>query len=51
MAFAKPKQLLRKFNARTIDALWQTVGETCAFFIPQECWNFFQHHGHARALT
>ena len=51
MAFAKSKQLLRKFNARTIDALWQTIGETCALFTPQECWNFFQHHGHARALT
>jgi len=51
MAFAKLKQLLRKFNARTIEALWQAIGDICALFTSQECWNFFRHDGYALDLT
>ncbi len=39
MAFAKLKTLLRKAKARTYDALWRALGNVCALFDPQECWN------------
>ena len=42
-AFAKLKTLLRKAKARTYDALWRTVGDICAIFDPQECWNYLKH--------
>ena len=51
MAFAKLKQLLRRFNARTIEALWLAIGDICALFTPQECRNFFRHHAYAVDLT
>jgi len=51
MAFAKLKQLLRKLNARTIEALWKAIGDICALFTSQECWNFFRHDGYAVDLT
>lgn len=41
MAFAKLKAHLRKAAARTYDALWKAVGDICALFPPEECWNFF----------
>ncbi len=42
-AFAKLKILLRKAKARTYDALWRAVGDICALFDSQECWNYFKH--------
>jgi transposase len=53
MAFAKPalseaeglKAHLRRIGARTIDALWKAIGDICALYSEQECWNFFQHAG------
>ena len=42
-AFAKLKILLRKAKARTYDALWRAVGDICALFDAQECWNYFKH--------
>jgi hypothetical protein len=51
LAFAKLKELLRKLNARTIEALWHAIGDICVFFTPQECWNFFRHDGYATDLT
>lgn len=42
-AFSKLKILLRKAKARTYDALWRAVGDICALFDPQECWNYFKH--------
>ena len=50
LAFAKLKELLRKQGARTIEALWQSIGDICALFSPQECWNFFRHDGYASDL-
>jgi transposase len=47
MAFAKLKAHLRRIGARTIDALWKTIGDICALYSDQECWNFFQHAGYA----
>jgi transposase len=47
LAFSKLKELLRKHGARTIEALWQAIGDICDLFSPQECWNFFRHDGYA----
>ena len=47
LAFAKPKELLHKQGARTIEALWQAIGDICSLFTPTECWNFFHHDGYA----
>ena len=51
MAFSKLKELLRKQGARTIDALWQAIGNICELFKPIECWNFFRHAGYAADFT
>jgi transposase len=50
MAFAKLKELLRKQNARTIEALWKAIGDICALFTPKECWNYFLEDGYAPDL-
>lgn len=42
MAFSKLKAHLRGIKARTLDQLWQAVGEICDLFEPDECWNFFK---------
>src|SRR3954453_21497509 len=47
MAFAKIKALLRKAATRTFEALWAAVGDICALFSPDECWNFFKEAGYA----
>ncbi|MEQ8693805.1 MAG: IS630 family transposase [Gammaproteobacteria bacterium] len=46
MAFAKLKTLLRKAKARTYDALWRALGDVCALFDPQECWNYLKDTGY-----
>jgi len=46
MAFSKLKQLLRKANARTFEALWQAVGKVCDLFEPDECRNYLKHIGY-----
>jgi transposase len=47
--FAKLKAHLRKAQERTIDALWQRIGELLDLFQPQECANFFANSGYARS--
>ncbi len=46
-AFAKLKAHLRKAEARTFDALWRAIGDICALFEPQECWNYLKAAGYA----
>jgi transposase len=46
MAFSKLKAHLRKTAARTYDALWKAIGDICALFEPQECWNFFKEQSY-----
>jgi len=41
MAFAKLKAHLRARAIRTIDALWQAIGDICELFTPAECQNYF----------
>jgi transposase len=47
MAFSKLKAHLRRIGARTLDALWRAVGEICALFDPDECWNYFKEARYA----
>lgn len=46
MAFAKLKALLRKAEARTIPALWETVGGLTDRYQPEECANYFKAAGY-----
>lgn len=45
-AFAKLKALLRKAAARTIDQLWNVIGQSLDTFTPSECANYFTHAGY-----
>ena len=44
--FAKLKALLRKWGERTVDALWNRIGELIDAFPPTECCNYLRHCGY-----
>jgi len=44
--FAKLKALLRKASKRSVDALWDHIGELLQQFSPQECMNYFASAGY-----
>lgn len=44
--FAKLKALLRKAAARTVDALWDTIGLLLDAFSPAECANYLKNSGY-----
>lgn len=46
MAFSKLKAHLRARAARTIDELWQAIGDICRLFQPDECRNYFNAAGY-----
>ena len=46
MAFAKLKAHLRAMAMRTIDELWNAIGQICDLFTPQECANYFKAAGY-----
>jgi transposase len=46
MAFAKLKAHLRARAIRSIEALWQAIGDICALFSPTECQNYFRAVGY-----
>lgn len=46
MAFSKLKAHLRARAARTIDDLWQAIGDICDLFQPDECQNYFNAAGY-----
>src|SRR5665213_1195290 len=41
----KLKHLLRKAAARTVEAVWDAIGQLLPAFIPKECANYFQNAG------
>lgn len=47
MAFARIKTHLRAAEARTFDALTQTLGNICNLFERLECWNYVKAAGYA----
>ena len=48
-AFAKLKTLLRKLDARTLEATWRAIGHLLDAFTPAECANYFTNSGYASA--
>lgn len=47
MVFSKLKTLVRKAKLRSVQDLWQKLGELCDHFLPEECQNYFRHAGYA----
>ena len=47
MMFAKLKELLRRTEARTVDALWAAIGRLIDQITPAECANYIRHCGYA----
>ena len=45
-AFAKLEALLRAKALRTVEALWNALGDIVACFSPAECANFLRHAGY-----
>jgi hypothetical protein len=41
--------LLRKLDARTIEATWRGIGQLLDAFTPQECANYFRNSGYGSA--
>jgi len=48
MVFSKLKSLVCKLKLRTMEALWQRLGELCDVFLPDECKNYFKHAGYKK---
>jgi transposase len=44
--FAKLKALLRKAAERTVDKLWQAIGQIMDQFHPDECRNYCKNSGY-----
>lgn len=47
MAFSKFKGLLRAAAERSLDDLWQRIGDSLDRFSAHECQNYFRHAGYA----
>lgn len=47
--FAKLKQLLRRMASRTVESLWDTIGELLNAFSPTECSNYIRHCGYGQS--
>ena len=47
MVFAKLKHLLRKAAPRSVDALWNLLGQLLDAFPPDECERYLRHCGYA----
>ena len=45
--FAKLKRLLRKAAARTVEAVWDAIGQLLSAFVPKECASYFKNAGYA----
>lgn len=45
--FSKLKAMLRKHGGRTVDALWNRIGNLIDKFAPIECQNYFRHCGYS----
>lgn len=45
-AFAQLKALLRRAAERTVDKLWQAIGQIIDQFHPDECLNYFNNSGY-----
>jgi transposase len=50
LAFAKLKALLRSAARRTVEALWQALGNALDSFTPTECAHYLAHAGYVPSL-
>jgi transposase len=50
-AFSKLKALLRAAERRTVDGLWEFLGQSLDAFTPTECRNYFRHCGYDATPT
>ena len=48
-AFAKLKALLRRAAERTVDGLWNAIGQLLDLFPPAECANYLANSGYPRS--
>jgi transposase len=48
-AFAKLKALLRKAAARSVETLWNVIGESLSKYSPTECENYLADAGYRRS--
>jgi transposase len=46
LAFSKLKRLLRSAQKRTVDGLWEFLGQVLDAFAPDECLRYIQHCGY-----
>lgn len=46
MMFAKLKEILRQAEMRTVDALWNLIGDVLKKFPPEECAAYIRHCGY-----
>ena len=46
LAFSKLKSLLRTAGKRTVDGLWDFLGQALDAFSPTECLNYMRHCGY-----
>ncbi len=46
LVFSKLKRLLRSTAARTVDALWNAIGQLLHQFDPAECASYLRHRGY-----
>jgi len=51
MVFSKLKTLLRKSKLRTLEELWNKLGDLCDVFLPEECKNYFKHAGYKKQTS
>lgn len=47
LAFSKLKSMLRRACKRTVDGLWEFLGQALDAFEPNECGNYLRHCGYA----
>jgi transposase len=47
LAFSKLKTLLRKHAERTVESLWNRLGQLVSELTPEECQNYIRHCGYA----
>jgi transposase len=50
LAFSKLKAMLRKAAKRTVEGLWEFLGEATEAFSPEECRNFLRHCGYGSVV-
>lgn len=51
LCFAKLKAILRAARGRTLDAIWETIGQCLARFSAAECRQYFRHCGYSAAAV